>query len=97
MVVMMTNFIENMIFENEKEKVFLNSRYFYKMLIEKYKISNYLSYSEVYKRICNYQIMKYGERVGTRIGWMTKEECYKLSNNAFKRKKQRLERVGEKK
>ena len=57
---MKDDFIKCMIFENEKDTAFRSSGYFYKTIQEKYHIFS-RCYSDVYIKIINYQIKKYGQ------------------------------------
>lgn len=59
---MNNEFLENFIFEKEKENNFASASYFYRTLAMKYKIKNTQKelYSDLYKRIINYQVSKYG-------------------------------------
>jgi len=57
---MKDDFIKRMIFENEKDTAFRSSGYFYKTIQEKYHIFS-RCYSDVYIKIINYQIKKYGQ------------------------------------
>ena len=71
-------FIENIIFENEKDNAFGNSNYFYKKLNVRYNIrATAKDYSELYKRIINYQIKKYGRSLNPRERMYTLEDGIK--------------------
>lgn len=54
-------FIYNLIYENEKEQVFLGSKDFYSKMGRKYKI---IPDSDLYIKIVNFQINKYGTTLG---------------------------------
>lgn len=77
-------FIENYIFEIEKDKPFGNSGEFYLLLKDKYKLGKQ---PNLYKRIINYQIKKYGEALNNSklIDIRTHEDCVKKSENAKSR------------
>lgn len=58
---MKNEFIKNMIYEKEKDTCFRSSAYFYQHISNKYKIRVLKEeYGDVYKKILNYQIKKYG-------------------------------------
>lgn len=77
-------FIENFIFEIEKDKPFCNSSEFYLLLKEKYNLEKQ---PNLYKKIINYQIKKYGEALNNSklIDIRTHEDCVKKSENAKSR------------
>ena len=85
----MSEFIENFIFENEKDTPFRNGKEFYGFLRDKYKIDKS---PELYKKIVNYQINKYGEALNNTklIDNHTKGECITKCVNARQRKYTRL-------
>lgn len=82
------NFIENIIFAKEKDKVLGGSKKFRKHILETYDLE--VNVSDIYKRIINYQIEKYGEVLNDTVHIVTKTE--KLNNNrrAIQRKYERL-------
>ena len=57
-MIMNTEFIEKIIFENEKNTPFRNIRVFYAILHNKYKLKGY--HTDLYRKIINYQVDKYG-------------------------------------
>lgn len=81
---MKNEFIERMIFEKEKETSFNNSYDFCKKIRDKYKIDYYLG--DLYKRIVNYQIDKYGASLQYVVETHNTEELIKLGRNASKRR-----------
>lgn len=85
---MKDNFIDNYIFEKEKDLPVKNATCFYFKIKDVYKVypSNR---TELYKRIINYQVKKYGSSL--QYGYRkTKEEKERLSRNARYRKRYRL-------
>lgn len=82
------SFIENIIFAKEKDKVLGGSKKFRKHISETYNLE--VNVSDIYSRIINYQIEKYGEVLSDTVQIVTKTE--KLSNNrkASQRKYERL-------
>lgn len=80
---MNNEFIERMIYEKEKDTAFNNSYDFCKKIREKYKIDYYLG--DLYKRIINYQIDKYGASLQYVVENHSTEELIKLGRNARKR------------
>ena len=82
-------FIENFIFEIEKDTPFRNGIEFYKLLKDKYKLEKL---PELYKKIVNYQINKYGEALNNTklIDNNTRGECITKCVNARQRKYTRL-------
>lgn len=85
MVVMMNNeFIERMIYETEKDNTFNNSYDFCKRIRDKYKIDYYLG--DLYKRIINYQIDKYGCSLQYLVERHNTEELIKIGRNAKERR-----------
>lgn len=87
---MKDEFIENIIFENEKDIPIRNSEIFYRKLRLKYKVllKNKI---ELYKRIINYQINKYGHSLCNNYH-KTLEEKRRLSINAKARRRYRKNR-----
>ena len=57
-MIMNTEFIEKIIFENEKHTPFKNISKFYDLLHRKYKLKGY--HTDLYRRIINFQIDFYG-------------------------------------
>lgn len=84
---MKDNFIENIIFENEKENTFNNSYDFCKRIKDKYKIDKYLG--DLYKKIVNYQIGKYGCSLQYLVDRHSTEDLFRICRNARKRKYER--------
>lgn len=80
---MMNNdFIENVIFENEKDTSFINSRDFKVKVSYKYKTK---VSSDLYYRIIRYQVNKYGEGLNGRYN-VTKDELLKAYHYKRSRK-----------
>lgn len=84
---MKDKFFEEIIFEKEKENTFDNSYDFFKKIREKYKIEFYLA--DLYKRIINYQVDKYGCSLQYLVDRHSTEDLYRLGRNARKRKYER--------
>ena len=84
----MNEFIENIIFENEKDKGFKNSYEFYKLLLSKYKIGKKIP--DLYKRIINYQIERYGQSLDYVDKSFTYNEIKRINQNANARRSYRL-------
>ena len=58
---MKKDFIKHLIYEKEKDRSFRSSAYFYKEVGEKYNIKLLKEeYGDLYRKIINYQIKKYG-------------------------------------
>ena len=81
----MTNFIENFIFENEKDTPIHNSIEFKKILKDKYNLK-YIP--DLYKKLVNYQISKYGESLANSslVETRSRDDCIRKGINARKRK-----------
>lgn len=80
-------FKENIIFENEKNRAFKSSEEFKEIVNEKYK---YAASSNLYRRIINYQIKKFGNSLNSEVYYPTHEDKIKSNDNANKRRYARL-------
>ena len=78
---------ENEIFELEKDKPNINSDEFKKRIKDLYK---YKADSNLYRRIINYQIKKYGQPLDATIQLHNEEECNKMVHNSNHRKQYKL-------
>ena len=96
---MKNEFIENMIFENEKDTCFGSSAYFYKHLKDKYRLNDTSPslYGGLYRRIINYQIKTYGRSLTHYDNKISVEENILNARKDYERRKQRRGRYGRKK
>lgn len=96
---MKNEFIENMIFEKEKDTCFGSSAYFYKHLKDKYKLSDTQPsvYGSLYRRIVNYQIKTYGRSLTEYDTKASVEENIKMARIVYDLRKQRKKAHGRRK
>lgn len=78
----MSNFINEYVFNLEKDKAFNNSNEFYKMIKDKYKMERS---PELYRRIINYQIKKYGSTLESYVDLHSTSELIKMGQKSRKR------------
>lgn len=89
---MKDDFIKRMIFENEKDTAFRSSGYFYKMIQEKYHIFT-RCYSDVYIKIINYQIKKYGQALDYARDVFINEGAKEKSKKVYNTRKYMLKKA----
>ena len=72
--------IEELVFNIYKEES-MGSRKFRAIVSKKYKLDN-RQIGNIYARINNYQVKKYGKRIGkgSEIEFLSREECKKRAN-----------------
>ena len=95
MVDMMTNeFIDELIFTECKDICFKNAKKFYDHVFKRYRIKE--KKVDIYKRIINYQIKKYGMSLNecNKVIIPSKEELRKLAVNMRNIKYQKRNRKG---
>lgn len=80
-------FKENIIFENEKNRAFKNNNEFKESINKKYK---YTPSSNLYRKIINYQIKKFGKSLDSEVCIPTHEEKIKSNSRANQRRYNRL-------
>lgn len=73
--------IEELIFNMYKDEC-IGARKLREIVSKKYKLSD-IEISNIYARINNYQINKYGDRISANVEFLSTEECQK---RAFLRK-----------
>lgn len=90
------SFKEQVIFEKEKDLALGSSELFYRKLKYEYKLKNRpIAFSNLYRKIINYQIDKYGTTISDSdcdYGKHTKEERLKISRNIAQRIRYRKNR-----
>ena len=89
---MKDDFIKRMIFENEKDTAFRSSGYFYKTIQEKYHIFS-RCYSDVYIKIINYQIKKYGQVLDYARDVFINESAKEKSKRVYNTRKYMLKKA----
>ena len=89
---MKDDFIKRIIFENEKDTAFRSSGYFYKTIQEKYHIFS-RCYSDVYIKIINYQIKKYGQALDYARDVFINESAKEKSKRVYNTRKYMLKKA----
>lgn len=92
---MNNEFIDNYIFETEKDKCFKNASEFYDLLLKKYKIKE--KKKDLYVRIINYQIDIYGSNLSFKDYYNTYEDLMRIQHNHRCRHYNKLHRKGKRK
>ena len=92
----LVDFKINLIFEKEKDLALESSEKFYKKLKDIYKFqSDNVTLSNLYRKLINYQIKKYGAIISDsdcKYGVFTHDEYCKLATSKHARKKARRNR-----
>lgn len=90
----MNDFVFKFIFENSKDKAFINSTDFRRYLWKRYGIREKEIGTELYIAINKYQVKKYGRSINPAYVWKTKEEERIKTQIGHSRKHARKNRKG---
>ena len=88
----MNDFIFNFIFEETKDKGFINATHFRSYILKKYGIKERETGTQLYTAINKYQIKKYGRSINPQHTFYTKESERIKSQRGYARKNARKNR-----